>query len=333
MGLNARQYGDRDVKIVRVDDRNRVDIYIEGSLFTSYQYPRNIEKPFLFPVTAPNGSVITRGFPVEPRKGERVDHPHHIGIWFNHGNVNGLDFWNNSSAIAKDKKDGYGHITHQKIVKAESGKEAILEVVMTWDDNNGNTLLRENTTYVFYGSANSRTIDHIATLTAVSGKVVISDSKEGMFAIRLDRAFEMPSNEPLIFTDDKGIPTTVEVVDNTGVTGMYLSSGGLKGDKVWGTRNDWVLLSGIKDNVNITMGIFDHPGNPGYPAYAHARGYGLFSVNNFGRNSYDSGQEKLMYVLEKGQSVKICHRFYLQSGAEITPESADNIFKDFSKKY
>ena len=50
----------------------------------------------------------------------------------------------------------------------------------------------------------------------------------------------------LIFTDDKGNPTTVKATDNTGVTGMYTSSNGLKGDAVWGTRNDWVILSGNK---------------------------------------------------------------------------------------
>ena len=104
-----------------------------------------------------------------------------------------------------------------------------------------------------------------------------------MFAIRVDRAFEMPSNESLIFTDDKGNPTTVKATDNTGVTGMYTSSSGIKGDAVWGTRNDWVYLSGIKDNMTYQhLAIFDHPKNPGYPAYAHARGYGLFSVNNLG---------------------------------------------------
>ena len=45
-------------------------------------------------------------------------------------------------------------------------------------------------------------------------------------------------------TDEKGNPTTVGVIDNTGVTGMYQASNGLKGDAVWGTRNDWVLLTG-----------------------------------------------------------------------------------------
>ena len=333
MSLNANPSGDQDVKLVRVDDKNKVDVIIGGKYFTSYQYPSNIEKPFLYPVIAPNGSVITRGFPIDTRKGERVDHPHHIGIWFNHGNINGLDFWNNSSAIPAEKKDEYGHIAFQKIVRAVSGKEGILEVTANWDDNKGHTLLNEKTTYYFSGSGDSRIIDHVATLTAVNGAVTINDSKEGLFAIRVDRAFEMTSNEPLIFTDEKGNPTTVGVVDNTGVTGMYISSSGLKGDAVWGTRNDWVLLTGISDNVPIAIGIFDNPKNPGYPAYAHARGYGLFSVNNFGQNSYNPKKEKVTFVLQKGQSVRLCHRFYIQSGGELTSEKANKIFEEFSKKY
>jgi hypothetical protein len=333
MTLSAQASKEKGVRLVKVDDKHRVDVIINGTLFTSYQYPLNIEKTFLFPVNAPDGSVITRGYPIEPRKGERIDHPHHIGIWFNHGNVNGLDFWNNSSAIPADKKDTYGHIVHQKIVKAESGKKGVLEVVLNWDDNKGNILLTENARYFFSGDKNSRTIDHISVLTAVNGPVTIGESKEGMFAIRVDRAFEMPSKESLIFTDDKGNPTTVKATDNTGVTGMYTSSKGLKGDAVWGTRNDWVILSGTKNNVKISMAIFDNPKNPGYPAYAHARGYGLFSLNNFGQNSYDPKQEKKSYTIEKGQSVTLYHRFYIQSGSELTEEGANKIFKEFSKEY
>jgi len=328
------QKSDKDeVKLVKDDAGRKVDVFVNGVVFTSYQYPSNIEKPFLFPVYAPNGAVITRGYPISPRKGERIDHPHHIGIWFNHGNINGLDFWNNSSAIPAAKKDSYGHISHQKIVKAESGKTGVLEVITNWDDNKGNTLLTEDVKYLFSGDKNSRTIDHISTLTAVNGPVTIGESKEGMFAIRVDRAFEMPSKESLIFTDDKGNPTTVKATDNTGVTGMYTSSTGLKGDAVWGTKNEWVLLSGTKDNVLITMGIFDNPKNPNFPAYAHARGYGLFSLNNFGQNSYDPKQEKKSFTIEKGKSVTLYHRFYLQSGNELTPDDANKISKAFSKAY
>lgn len=321
------------VKLVRVDDKHKIDVIINGALFTTYNYPENMEKPFLYPVFAPNGSVITRGYPIESRKGERIDHPHQVGIWFNHGNINGLDFWNNSSAIPADKKDSYGHIVFKKIIQAKSGKTGTLEVVSSWDDNKGKSVLTENATYIFSGDKDTRTIDHISTLTATNGPVTITDNKEGLFAIRVDRAFEMPSNESVIFTDAQGNPTTVKATDNIGVTGMYTSSKGLKGDAVWGTRNDWVALTGVKDGVKISFAIFDNPKNPGYPAYAHARGYGLFSVNNLGRNSYDPKQEKIIFKLEKGQSMTLYHRFFIQSGQELTREKADKIFQEFSKKY
>ncbi|MGC1392249.1 MAG: PmoA family protein [Bacteroidales bacterium] len=333
ISLTAQSSKNKGVKLVRVDDKHRVDIFVNGSFFTSYQYPSDIEKPFLFPVNSPDGQVITRGYPIEPRKGERIDHPHQIGLWFNYGNINGLDFWNNSSAIPADKKDSYGHIVHQKIVKAVSGEKGTLEVILNWEDNKGKILLTENTQYVFSGDRNSSTIDHISTLTAINGPITIGDSKEGLFAIRVDRAFEMPSNESLIFTDEKGNPTKVKAMDNTGVTGMYISSTGLKGDSVWGTRNEWIILRGVKDNIPISIAIFDNPKNPGFPAYAHARGYGLFSLNNFGQNSYDTKKEKLSYKIEKGRSVTLYHRFYIQSGSELTSEKANKIFEAFLNEY
>lgn len=324
---------DKGVRFTRNDDKNEVEVFVDGKLFTIYRYPPDKEKPFLFPVYAPDGSIITRGYPIEPRKGERVDHPHQFGIWFTHGNVNHLDFWGNSSAIPTDQKDSYGHIVLRRIIKAENGPSGTLEILADWDDNKGVQVLEEHTSYVFSGNEISRTIDHIITLTALNGPVTFYDTKEGLFAIRVDRAFEMPSNEKLIFTDDKGNPTTVEAIDNTGVTGMYTSSGGLKGDAVWGTRNEWIWLSGIKNNVPISMAIFDHPKNTGFPAYFHARGYGLFSINNLGQKGYDANQPERDITIAKGESLTLRHRFFVQSGLELNPEKAREIFNDFTNKY
>ena len=319
------------VKFVKGD--HKIDVMIGGKLFTSYQYPTNMEKPYLFPVYAPNGSVVTRGFPLEPRPKERVDHPHHIGIWFNHGDVNGLDFWNNSSAIPAAKKDSYGHIVVKEVVKAKNGKKGILDVISEWKDNKENTLLVENTRYIFSGDKTSYTIDHISTLTAANGTVTFTDNKEGMFAIRVDRAFEMPSDQPAMYTDSKGNPEKVPAADNTGVTGMYTSSSGKKGDDVWSSRNDWVLLSGTKGNVLTTFGFWDHPKNYGYPGHSHARGYGLFATNNLGSQVYNKNDEKIVVTLQKGESITLRHRFYIQSGKEISSDQANKIFKEFSALY
>jgi hypothetical protein len=333
LASSAQSIDKNRVRLVQSEEKKRVDVIINGKLFTSFLYPSNIEKPILFPVISPDGSVLTRGYPLEPRKGERMDHPHHMGMWFNYGSVNGLDFWNNSSAIPADKKDQYGHIVLDKINTVAGGKRGILEVYLKWEDSRGSVLLNEDATYIFTGDNDSRTIDHISTLTAVNGPVVLGDSKEGLFAIRVDRAFEMPSGEALIFTDDKGNPTTVEAIDNTGVSGMYTSANGKKGDAVWGTRNEWVMLSGIKNDKRISMLMLDHPKNPGFPAYAHARGYGLFSINNFGSNSYDPGQQKASYTIAKGESLTLHHRFFIKAGKELTAEEANKIFRIFSKEY
>ena len=92
------------VKLVKEKDNNRINVFIGNKLFTSFFYPDTLEKPVLYPIIAANGTTVTRGFPLNPLPGEPTDHPHHIGLWMNFENVNGLDFWNNSFAIPKEKK-------------------------------------------------------------------------------------------------------------------------------------------------------------------------------------------------------------------------------------
>ena len=75
------------VQVVVRDAERRVDVTVGGLPFTSYIYPTSLKKPVLYPIHAASGAIITRGYPLAPRPGERVDHPHHAGLWFNYGNV------------------------------------------------------------------------------------------------------------------------------------------------------------------------------------------------------------------------------------------------------
>ena len=105
--------------VVFVNDstNQKIDVKLNGTLFTRYHYKASLPKPVLFPLVTASGKTLTRGFPINPVPGERVDHPHHMGHWFNYGDVNGLDFWNNSDAIPKEKLGKYGKIVHSEIVK------------------------------------------------------------------------------------------------------------------------------------------------------------------------------------------------------------------------
>src|ERR1700731_668933 len=81
------------IQVVPDEGQRRVEVAIDGKAFTAYIWPEKLAKPVLYPLRAAPGTVVTRGYPLDPRPGERVDHPHHVGVWFNYGNVNGFDFW------------------------------------------------------------------------------------------------------------------------------------------------------------------------------------------------------------------------------------------------
>ena len=51
-----------------------------GKPFTSYVWPERLAKPVLYPIRTARGTIVTRGFPLDPRPGERVDHPHQVGL-------------------------------------------------------------------------------------------------------------------------------------------------------------------------------------------------------------------------------------------------------------
>jgi hypothetical protein len=326
--------------VIVVDNKidQKVDVFIDGNLFTSYLYRQDLEKPILFPVTTASGTVITRGFPLQPREGERTDHPHQAGAWFNYGDVNGFDFWHNSYNIPEAEKIKYGKIVHRQVKRAISkDKTGLLEVQMEWMVQPDPllpavSLLTEESTFEFTGGSNTRTIDRTITLTATSEDVIFKDNKEGLFAIRVDRAFEYPSEESLVFIDAQGNPSEVRAMNNEGVNGHYRNSNGIEGTDVWAKRADWVSLSATKNGEDISIVIFDHPSNPGYPAYWHARGYGLFSVNNLGQKVFSEGKEELNFTLKKGESVTFRYRIYVTCGYKASDEELNQQFRDFSRE-
>ncbi len=291
---------ERGVKVVKDEAKQQVDITIDGQPFTSYIYPQTIKKPVLFPIRTAKGSLVTRGYPLEPRGVERVDHPHHVGLWFNYGDVNGTDFWNNSDAIKPDDRAKMGTIVHKAITAARSGADSgELETDSDWvlANGTGKVALKEHTTYVFRGGAGWRSIDRITTLTAQDERVALTDNKEGVLGLRVARQLEMPATKPEVFTDASGRETKVATLDNTGVQGDYLTSEGKKGDAVWGTRAKWCALSSTIGDEPVTVLILDHPSNVGYPTYWHARGYGLFAANPLGQKALSDGKETLNFAL------------------------------------
>lgn len=304
---------------------NKVDVYFGDSYFTSYIYPDDMEKQVLYPIVTASGKEITRGYPISPRPFERTDHPHHVGLWLNFGDVNGLDFWNNSFAIKPENKHRYGSIKFKEIVETNP-KTGTLITASDWVDNDGEVLLNEKSTFVFSEKDNIRTIDRTTELTAQK-QVTFTENKEGLLGLRMDRAFEEPATKPGRFLDADGNVTEVPVLNNEGVNGVYRNAEGLTGGDVWGKRSPWVALRAEKEGEVITVVIFDHPDNPNYPAWSHARGYGLFACNNFGGRAVDKNSDPVKLELQPGEKLVLKHRVVI--GGDLTDEQISAIKNSF----
>jgi hypothetical protein len=150
--------------------------------------------------------------------------------------------------------------------------------------------------------------------------------------MRVTRELEAPSDKPEVFTGASGRPTTVVQLDNTGVNSVYLTSEGKKGDAAWGTRGRWCNLSGTIGNGPVTIAIFDHPANPGFPTYWHARGYGLFAANPLGHRIFSNGKQELHFALAPKESVTFRYRILISSEV-ITREKSEAAYQDFASEY
>jgi hypothetical protein len=284
------------VKISQGADRISVDI--DGKPFTAFFIGADTTKPYLHPLRAASGTVVTRFYPMELVEGERKDHIHQRGLWFTHGDVNGWDFWGNDATQQGPKK---GRVRLKKVLKLQSGKNSgSLEAAFDWLDPNASALLAETRKMVFHSHPTLRMIDFDITLTALA-KVTFGDTKEGTFAIRVAPWLEEPARD---------------APKSPARTGKMVNAEGRETEKqVWGKRSAWVDYSGETAGEKLGIAILDHPGNPKHPTYWHSRSYGLFAANIFGERDFENDKSRNgSLTLEPGKALRFLYRVIIHPG-------------------
>ncbi|MFB3777371.1 MAG: PmoA family protein [Bryobacteraceae bacterium] len=274
--------------------KDRISVAIDGRPFTEFFYGPDVPKPYLHPLRAASGVVVTRAFPMEAVEGETTDHPHHRGLWFTHGDVSGVDFWMNEPA--GDRKN-LGRVVLNRIV---SVKDASISAQFDWIGPAGNKMLTESRTMTFHGAPRLRVVDFDITLSAVE-KVKFGDTKEGTFAIRVASGLEAPG---------KNIPATPVR------TGKMIDAEGRESEAgVWGKRAPWVDVYGEVEGQTVGMAIMDHPSNPHHPTFWHCRAYGLCAANPFGAHDFmnDKNQDASI-TLEPGRNMRLRYRVVIHEG-------------------
>jgi hypothetical protein len=269
------------VQVLREKDLLHVTLGDEP--FTSLNLSGRI--PFLYPVIGPGGVPLTRGYPMEPRPHESRDHPHHQSMWVAHGRVNGVDFWHDPKA--KIRLAGKIRIEGPEVAKS-------IHLPLDWIAPDGSLVMHEKRVLSFGGHARDRWIDVSCTWTAGEDEVVLGDTKEGTFALRLTPELR---------------------VEGKHSNGSLVNSEGAKNKDAWGKRARWISSSGLVGGEAYTVTLFDHPSNLRAPTHWHARTYGLIAANPFGLHHFEGAKQNAgNLVIPPGTSIKFQHRVLLSRG-------------------
>ena len=265
-----------------------VDIGIGGRPFTTFFFDRSVAKPYFHPLRSARGTVVTRGFPVVGNiSGEDHDEPHQRPMYFAHGDINGFDFWGEAAypKWSDHAASTFGRTVFRSIDEARGGADAGT-LQATFDLVAPTSVLgREIQRYRISGDEQTRVIDCQFSIAAIDRPLVLGDTKEGTFAIRVVKALQSPP-------------------------GHMVNADNATGEKnIWGKQSAWVDYYGRVGTEDVGVAILDHPDNLRSPTYWHARAYGLLAANPFGisyfaRNRRQSGA----YTIRPGTSLVLRYR-------------------------
>lgn len=268
-------------------DAEGVTVRLDGKLLTRYLI-KSGNKPILWPIIGPHGEELTRGYPMRPATpDERADHVHHRSLWFTHGDVNGVSFWDEGAKA--------GETVHREFVKVQGGSEAVIVTRNDWIAPGGKRQCQDQRSIGFGVDQGNVWIDMDVIITASDGPVTFGDTKEGSGGVR--------------------VAGTMKVDAKKG--GRIVNSEGQIDGAAWGKPAAWCDYHGpIGENV-VGIAILNHPSSFRYPTHWHVRTYGLFTANPFGISDFakqpaGSGD----HTLQAGESMKLNYRILLHKGDE-----------------
>lgn len=294
-----------------------IELFFGGKMVTAYQPGYEAGKPYFYPIIGPTGETMTRHWPMKKDvKDEELLSPHHRGLWFGLGRVNGLDFWHFTEDRGLEEQ-ALGIIRHRGMTGVMIKGPAISFTTKSdWVDASDRERRicsdrREFT--LFYREDGSFVIDLTLILNADAGDLTIGDAREGAWAIQ--------------------VPPTLQIKGKA-ATGHVLSSEGIADTETDGKRAAWVDCFGNDGAGNPAgIAILDHPSNFRHPTWWNVRDDGFFAANPFGQGSFDEAADENAgeHLIPNGESLKFRHRVIFHRGNSETAGIA-KAFEAFASK-
>lgn len=218
---------------------DRIEIRINGNLFTNYVLSEFEKYPFFYPVNGPSNASVTSM--------RNANYPHHSSLFFGCDKVNGGNYW--QEGLER------GQIISLRADIIESGKEkVVIENECIWRRPGADAPIKDKRTITVSAPSKGKfQIDFDVTMEMLLD-VVIEKTNHSLFSGRMD--------------------PDLAVING----GVMINAEGDMGEKnTFGKSSFWMDCSGQRLGKTEGMAIMQHPSNAWYPSPWFTRDYGFFS--------------------------------------------------------
>ena len=224
-------------------EEDRVDVRIDGKLFTSYMFAHSQKYPYFFPVNGPASGDSVTTETSEP-------YPHHHSLFFACDRVNAGNYWQDVNQRGQILSQG------PTIVEASGARVSFVDECL-WDRPDKEPVIRDTRRITI--TAPSETvclIDFEITMLPLEN-VRIQKTNHSLFSARMTPALNVLSGGAIVNAEGKRNP-----------------------EEAHGVESAWCDYSGARGGVAEGLAIFQHARNRWFPAKWFLRDYGFMSPTN-----------------------------------------------------
>ena len=218
---------------------DKIEIRINGNLFTQYILSDYEKYPFFYPVNGPSKASVTSM--------RNANYPHHSSLFFGCDKVNGGNYW-------QEGLDRGQIVPLRADIKESGAARVVIENENIWKRPGAESPIRDiRTITVTAPSKDIYQIDFDVTMEMLMD-VTIDKTNHSLFSGRVDPDLAVTHG------------------------GTMINAEGEKGEKAtFGKRSPWMDYYGIRGENVEGIAILQHPSNEWFPAPWFTRDYGFFS--------------------------------------------------------
>ncbi len=218
---------------------DKIEIRINGNLFTQYILSDYEKYPFFYPVNGPSKASVTSM--------RNANYPHHSSLFFGCDKVNGGNYW-------QEGLDRGQIVPLRADIKENGADKVVIENENIWKRPGAESPIRDIRTITVTAPSNDiYQIDFDVTMEMLMD-VTIDKTNHSLFSGRVDPDLAVTHG------------------------GTMINAEGERGEKAtFGKRSPWMDYYGIRGENVEGIAILQHPSNEWFPAPWFTRDYGFFS--------------------------------------------------------